>query len=90
MKTITERELERLIGNVNFALGSPVAPYTKENGKYRPNPGCYHLAIESGCYSLHVMRASCRVDLALSGSSKRNLHDQIHAFLGGITAVKKA
>ena len=91
MDRITELNLDRLAGSINQTLGTPEQPYTKiEGGGYRPNEGCYHIEIQSGFFNLvRMSNESGGTNLELSGTTKRDLYDQMQAYLKGIRTWHK-
>lgn len=85
MNRITEKQLKALVDRINEATGSPMLPY--ENGKAQV--GNYHLSFAYGGVNLERMHnegggVSC--PLGLGHRPKRELWDQMHAFLAGIDA----
>ena len=88
---ITIANLEAVVARINRVTGSPATPYTRDaNGKLRANIGNYHLSQCYGGVCLHRMaNESGGVTTPLGGGHvpKRELYDQLHAFLRGIDAA---
>ena len=86
MDRITEQMLERQIDRINQLTGNPQTLYTKEDGRFSPNVGNYHLAIQLGSFKLEQMAEGGGVHAILYGDSKRDLYNQLRAFIDGIQA----
>ena len=92
MQRITEKDLQRLCDRINEATGSPMKPWERVNDRNRANIGNYHLSHAYGGVCLHRMHnESGGVSTPLSGGhgSKRDLYNEMHAFLRGLEAAKQ-
>lgn len=89
MERITEGMLERQIDRINDLTGNAKTPYTKVNGKLIPNVGNYHLSISLGSFNLEQMARGGGVHSILHGSTKRELLDQLRAFIYGLQERKE-
>ncbi len=95
MDRITNRHLEGMIARLNKLTGMPAEPYAKDaNGVHQPQAGCYHLSQAYGGVCLHRMSLTpgCTgVSTPLMGGhvTKRELYDQIFAFIRGIETAKE-
>ncbi len=94
MDRITVKNLEALCERLNTITDSPREPYTMdEEGKYRANPGCYHLSGAYGGYCLvRVSNTGGGVStpLACGHGPKRELWELMHAFIRGIELGKES
>jgi hypothetical protein len=89
MQRITEKQLEALVGWINELTGSPATSYTKTDGKLSANIGNYHLYYAYGGVNLHRMtNEGGGVNTPLGGGTrtKRELFNQLHAFINGLRA----
>jgi hypothetical protein len=90
MQRITEKQLESLVQWVNELTNSPSTSYTRtEDGKLSANIGNYHLYFAYGGVNLHRMtNTSGGVNTPLGGGTrtKRELFNQLHAFINGLRA----
>lgn len=84
----TTKQLEALCDEINRLTGSPMTPYAKDaEGKYRAQVGCF--CIEQSYGGVNLARIaneggaqSC--PLGLSSRPKRELRDQMRAFIDGL------
>lgn len=91
---ITDKHLEGLIRRLNKLTGMPEAPYAKDaDGNIKPQAGSYHLSHAYGGVCLHRMSLTegctgVTTPLGIGHIPKRELCDQIYAFIRGIETVK--
>ena len=88
---ITEKQLQAVVDRINIATGSPIASYVEIDGKFTAQPGNYHLDGAYGGWKLSRMsnQGGGTSDVFHSGfCTKRELYDQLHAFLRGLEAKK--
>lgn len=86
---ITEKQLRAVVDRINAATGSPLYPYLEINGKWTAQIGNYHLDMAYGGVKLARMcsEGGGTSDVLRSGfCTKRELYDQLHAFLRGLEA----
>lgn len=94
MKRITQKDLERLVMDINTETGMPHAPYTRTaERKIVPSPGCYHLDYAYGGVKLvrMSMEQGCTgiSNVSTGGyGTKRELYTWMRAFLEGLTYNK--
>ncbi len=87
---ITDKDLQGMCNRLNRITGMPSEPYAKDaDGTYKPQAGNYHLDHAYGGVSLSRMSltAGCTgVSKPLNHGycTKRELYDQIYAFIRGI------
>jgi hypothetical protein len=90
MQRITEKQLEALVSWINELTGSPATSYTRnDEGKLSANIGNYHLYYAYGGVNLHRMtNEGGGVNTPLGGGTrtKRELFNQLHAFINGLRA----
>ena len=88
MTRITNADLEHLVKRINDITKSPPEPYECVDGKYIPQPGCYHLSWAYGGVCLEKMHTSgSGVTSVISGyGTKRELYEKMHSFILGIEA----
>lgn len=93
MERITEKDLKAVCDRINRVTNSPLESYTKiSEGKYRANIGNYHLSAAYGGWNLERMVNEAGGVQNVFGHGhipKRELYDQMHAFLRGIEAVER-
>ena len=83
MDRITEKHLSYLVDRINTETGSPMQPY----GETGANVGNYHLSFAYGRVSLERMHnTSGGVALIIGSGTKRELYNQMRAFLSGLEA----
>jgi hypothetical protein len=87
MQRVTEKELDGIVARINRITGNPETSYTKSaEGKYSQNAGNYHLSWAYGGVTLHQMLESGSRDVLGCGYvSKRELRDQMYAFIHGLS-----
>ncbi len=95
MRRITDKDLNGMIARLNRLTGMPAEPYAKNGDRYEPQAGCYHLSHAYGGVCLHRMSltAGCTgVTTPLTGGhvTKRELYDQIYAFIRGIETEQES
>jgi hypothetical protein len=90
MQRITEKQLESLVQWVNELTNSPATSYTRtEDGKLSANIGNYHLYHAYGGVNLHRMTntgGGVNTPLGEGTRTKRELFNQLHAFINGLRA----
>jgi hypothetical protein len=90
MQRITEKQLESLVQWVNELTNSPPTSYTRtEDGKLSANIGNYHLYFAYGGVNLHRMTntgGGVNTPLGEGTRTKRELFNQLHAFINGLRA----
>jgi hypothetical protein len=89
MQRITEKQLEALVSWINELTNSPATSYTRTDDKLTANIGNYHLYHAYGGVNLHRMsNESGGVNTPLGGGTrtKRELFNQLHAFINGLRA----
>jgi hypothetical protein len=90
MQRITEKQLESLVHWVNELTNSPPTSYTRtEDGKLSANIGNYHLYFAYGGVNLHRMTntgGGVNTPLGEGTRTKRELFNQLHAFINGLRA----
>lgn len=91
MKTrITERDLENVCRRINQTTGNHTEAYTRDaSGKYTANIGSYTLSAAYGGWKLEQIVSGGGVRTVSSGGyiPKRELYNQMQAFLSGIEAA---
>jgi hypothetical protein len=91
MDRITNKQLSALCEWLNEITDSPAEPYTQIDGKLRANIGNYHISGAYGGVCLHrMMNESGGVNTPLSSGhgTKRELFEQMHAYIRGIELGK--
>ncbi len=93
MKRITEKDLERLCKRINEATGSPVQTYSRnDDGKLVAQIGNYHISHSYGGVCLHRISSAgggVMTPLSYGHVPKRDLYNQMCAFLSGLAAEKQ-
>lgn len=94
MQRITEKQLEALVSWINELTNSPATSYTRnEEGKLTANIGNYHLYFAYGGVNLHRMSntgGGVNTPLGEGTRTKRELFNQLHAFINGIQTKSEA
>jgi hypothetical protein len=93
MQRITEKQLESLVQWINELTNSPATSYTRTDDKLTANIGNYHLYYAYGGVNLHRMsNEGGGVSTPLGGGTrtKRELFNQLHAFINGIQTNREA
>jgi hypothetical protein len=89
----TIKTLETLCRWINERTGSPLEPYTREEGgKFRANIGNYHLSQAYGGVCLHRMHnesGGVTTPLVHGHIPKRELEIAMRAFLSGLETAKE-
>lgn len=88
---ITISNLEAVVARINRLTGSPAAPWRREGDRSRANIGNYHLSQCYGGVCLHRMSnesGGVTTPLGSGHVPKRELYEQLHAFLRGIEIAK--
>lgn len=81
---INEKMLESLCDSINTIKNTPITPYSRDNGKFKANIGNYHLYFAYGSVALHKMtNEGGGVSEIFGLTTKRDLYNQLHAFLKG-------
>ena len=85
MERITEKQLDALVKRINDMTDSPEASYTKNGrGRLQANIGNYHLEFAYNRVGLsRMVNTGGGVETIFNGGTKRELYDQLHAFLKG-------
>lgn len=90
MERITEKQLEAVVERLNRLTQSPLASWTKTDKGHKANIGNYHLDYAYGYVSLaRMVNEGGGIEKILGSGTKRELFDQIHAFIRGINATKE-
>ena len=90
MERITAKQLDAVVERLNRLTNSPTESWTKTNKGCKANIGNYHLDYAYGYVSLaHMMNAGGGIEKILGGGTKRELYNQIHAFIRGIESAKE-
>ena len=90
---ITIANLESVVDRINRLTGSPATPWRREGDRNRANIGNYHLSHAYGGVSLHRMAnesGGVTTPLGSGHVPKRELYEQLHAFVRGIEAAQEA
>ena len=83
MKRITDRNLEAVVARINRMTGSPIKPYVEG----QPQANCYLLDYAYGRVALHrMMPTGTGQREIISRGTKRELYDQLFAFIAGLEA----
>jgi hypothetical protein len=86
MDRITENDLKRKIVYLNELMGYNISSYSVVDDIIKPNPNVYHLNIAYGGYALdQMMPTGTGVKQVFSRTTKRELYNQICAFIQGIS-----
>ena len=88
---ITIANLEAVVARINRLTGSPAAPWRREGDRSRANIGNYHLSHAYGGVCLHRMAnesGGVNTPLGSGHVPKRELYEQLHAFLRGLEIGK--
>jgi hypothetical protein len=92
MNRITNKQLEAVCERINRATGSPLTPWTRgDDGRLHANIGNYHISGAYGGVQLHRMYndGGGVEDVFRTGyGTKRELFNQMQAFLVGVEAMK--
>ena len=88
MERISEKQLQAVVDRINSVTHSPTASYTKNGkGRMKANVGHYHLEFAYGRIGLsRMVNESGGVETIFNGGTKRELYDQLHAFLKGFAS----
>ncbi len=88
---ITNERLNKVVERLNRMAGTPMEPFTKQaDGTYKPNAGNYHIDFAYGGVALDQMSfggGSGTVNI-IQRTTKRNLYDQLFAFISGYEACE--
>lgn len=89
---ITERDLEGLASTLNKLTGNPETDSTKtDDGTFCHNIGHYHIAHDYGRVALEqTLSTSGGVRRILGSGTKRELYQEMHAFLMGLETHYKS
>lgn len=93
MERITDKRLQAVVDRINRTMGTPEAPYVKQDDRYVAQIGNYHLSGAYGGKALHQMQTDgggVRDVFGCGHVSKRDLYDRMHAFLQGVDSPKQA
>lgn len=90
MDRITQKDLENVCNRINIAAGTPVTAYNREDGKFTANIGNYYVDGAYGGVQLQQIvneGGGCRT-ITSGYCTKRELYNQMHAFLKGLEVAK--
>jgi len=93
MNRITDKDLEGTVSYLNRLTNSPLTPYTRIGDKLTANIDNYHLSYAYGGVKLHRMvneGGGVREPISTGYTTKRDLYNQIHAFIRGIEVSKES
>ena len=92
MERITQKTLQAVVDRINRTAGTPFTPYRKSGEKFVAEIGNYHLDYAYGGVKLVQMsNESGGIRTITTGFvPKRELYNQLHAFLNGLEAGKGA
>lgn len=89
----TIKQLEAFCDRINIATGSPEAPYARDaQGKLTACVGNYHISQAYGGVSLQRMcneHGGVTSPLGLGHVTKRELRDQLRAFIAGLETASQ-
>lgn len=88
---ITVANLEAVVDRINRLTGSPATPWRREGDRNRANIGNYHLSQAYGGVCLNRMAnesGGVTTPLGMGHVPKRELYEQLHAFLRGLDIGK--
>lgn len=90
MERITDKNLQAVVDRINRTLGTPMEPWTRDaEGHTKANIGNFHLSHAYGRVSLErMMNLGGGVTRILGSCTKRELYNEMFAFLAGIEADK--
>jgi hypothetical protein len=88
---INESDLRAAINSLNVLTDNPLEQYTRVDNKIVSNIGNYHLDMAYGGYKLARIcneggGITCPINTGYT--TKKDLYNQIHAFMNGINAAK--
>ena len=86
MERITENDLKHKIIYLNELMGHHITAYSVVGDTIKPNPHVYHLDVAYSGYALdQMMPTGTGVRQVFSRTTKRELYNQICAFIQGIS-----
>jgi hypothetical protein len=91
MNRITDKDLQGTVDYLNRLTDSPDTPYTRIDDKLHANIGNYHLSHAYGGVKLHRMvneGGGVREPISTGYTTKRDLYNQMHAFIRGLESAK--
>lgn len=91
MNRITRKNLDACVDMLNRMTNSPPESYVEVDGRWKAQPGNFHISGAYGGYALHRMcnEGGGVSDVFNSGHMKaRELYELIHAFRRGIEFSK--
>jgi hypothetical protein len=91
MNRITDKDLQGTVDYLNRLTDSPDTPYTRIDDKLQANIGNYHLSHAYGGVKLHRMvneGGGVREPISTGYTTKRDLYNQMHAFIRGLESAK--
>jgi hypothetical protein len=91
MNRITDKDLQGTVDYLNRLTDSPNTPYTRIDDKLQANIGNYHLSHAYGGVKLHRMvneGGGVREPISTGYTTKRDLYNQMHAFIRGLESAK--
>lgn len=91
---ITDRDLKNTIDRLNRITNQPTEPYSRDpqTGKLTANVGNYHLSGAYGGVCVHQMvneGGGVRTPISTGYTTKRDLYNQLHAYIRGIEVAGK-
>jgi len=92
MQRVTKKDLEMVMARINKVTGNPETVYTRKDGTYQANPGCYHLSWAYGGVCLEQMSnegGGVRTILHTGYTTKSRLMEAMQAYLKGLEEGKK-
>ncbi len=89
---ITKEHLENKIELLNEITNSPSSPYTRTNGRLKPNANNYHLAGAYGGVNVHRMAAAggAYAPFGCGYVTKKELYIRLRSFIEGYELAKKS
>ena len=88
----TKADLQQACNVINNMVGAPLEPHgTDPGGKFKANPGCYHLGGAYGGYGLiRICDDGRGCDEVIGGHMpKAELYGKMMAFISGLRAKKE-
>lgn len=85
MRRVTIEDLEVLVSRINKAQGLPNESHRRKGQVFVPNPGVYTLELAYGQAGLAQMCEGGGVTTIFTLRSKRELAEQLRAYLAGMS-----
>lgn len=88
---ITEKQLDALCEHLNTTLKRPLKPWVRDDqGNLKAQIGNIHVYMCLGVCALHEMaNEGGGVRVIVSGRTKRDCFDQVHAYLRGVESCQR-